>query len=263
LSKSGLITHGAAMVSARTVWITGGTKGIGLGLVQAFCGAGYQVFTCARQAPETPLPKGVVFHAADLRDPDQVAACVAACIDQFGSLDVLINNAGGSPMVAAAQASPRFSEAIIKLNLLAPLYCATQAQAVMADQEEGGVVINIASVSGLRASPGTAAYGAAKAGLINLTQSLAVEWAPKVRVNAIALGMVATESAQDHYGEAEAQQRVAASVPLQRLAHADDAADLCLFLAGAGARYMSGACIPLHGGGEVPAFLGAAGLKTP
>src|SRR5947199_289373 len=83
----------------------------------------------------------------------------------------------------AATASPRFSAAILQLNLMAPLHFAQRANAVMQQQDEGGLILNIASVSGVRPSPGTAAYGAAKAGLISFTESLAVEWAPKVRLN--------------------------------------------------------------------------------
>ena len=129
---------------------------------------------------------------ADVRDPEQVAAVVAATVERHGRLDVLVNNAGGAPFAEAATASPRFSEKIIQLNLIAPLTFAQQANAVMQSQESGGVIINIASVSAVRPSPGTAAYGAAKAGLLSLTQSLAVEWAPKVRVTAVTAGMVKT-----------------------------------------------------------------------
>ena len=110
------------------------------------------------------------------------------------------------------------------LNLLAPLYCAQAANAVMQGQAEGGSIVNITSVSGLRPSPGTAAYGAAKAGLINLTQTLAMEWAPKVRVNALCAGMVATEAADDHYGGPEGVAAVAATVPLGRLGTPGDMA---------------------------------------
>ena len=246
------------MTTKRTVWITGGTKGIGLGLVHAFAKAGYQVFTCARRPAEKPLPDGVEFTLTDLRKPDQVLAAAQLCVERFGTIDLLINNAGGSPMVAAAEASPRFSEAIISLNLLAPLYCATAVAPIMQAQDSGGCIINVASVSGLRPSPGTAAYGAAKAGLINLSQSLAIEWAPKIRVNAVALGMVQTEQTEDHYGGVEGVARVAQSVPAGRMARPEDLAGLCLFLDSPAASYLSGACIPLHGGGETPAFLAAS-----
>jgi NAD(P)-dependent dehydrogenase (short-subunit alcohol dehydrogenase family) len=128
----------------------------------------------------------------------------------------------------------------------------------MQAQDSGGNIINVASVSGLRPSPGTAAYGAAKAGLINLSQSLAIEWAPKIRVNAVALGMVETEQTEDHYGGVEGVARVAQSVPAGRMARPEDLAGLCLFLDSPAASYLSGACIPLHGGGETPAFLAAS-----
>ncbi len=113
-------------------------------------------------------------------------------------------------------------------------------------------------MSGLRPSPGTAAYGAAKAGMMSLTQSLAVEWAPKVRVNAVAAGMIETEQSQLHYGDEAGIAAVAATVPLGRLGHPRDVGDACLFLASPMAAYVSGASLLLHGGGEKPAFLDAA-----
>ena len=176
----------------------------------------------------------------------------------FGRLAVMVNTAGGAPPADAATASPRFSESIIRLNLLAPLNFAQRANAVMQQQESGGVIINIASVSAIRPSPGTAAYGAAKAGLLSLTQSLAVEWAPKVRINAVTAGMIRTEQAHLHYGDEAGIAAVEATVPLGRLAEPADVGDVCLFLSSTLARYISGASILLHGGGEKPAFLAAA-----
>jgi NAD(P)-dependent dehydrogenase (short-subunit alcohol dehydrogenase family) len=195
--------------------------------------------------------------AADVREPEAIDRVLAFASGRWGRLDVLVNNAGGSPAAPAATASPRFPEKIIQLNLLAPLHCAQKANAVMQGQPEGGSIVNVASVSGLRPSPGTAAYAAAKAGLVSLTQTLAVEWAPKVRVNAVAAGMIETELAHLHYGEGEARARVAASVPLGRLGTPRDVGDACVFLASPLARYVSGAALLLHGGGERPAFLGA------
>jgi NAD(P)-dependent dehydrogenase (short-subunit alcohol dehydrogenase family) len=174
----------------------------------------------------------------------------------------LVNNAGGSPEVAAATASPRFSASIVALNLLAPLYCAQAANAVMQDQPEGGSITTITSVSGLRPSPGTAAYGAAKAGVISLTQSLAVEWAPKVRVNCLTAGLVATEGADDHYGGAAGLAAVAATIPLGRLGTPQDVAGLCLVLASPLSAYVTGANLVAHGGGERPAFLAAVEQAT-
>jgi NAD(P)-dependent dehydrogenase (short-subunit alcohol dehydrogenase family) len=179
----------------------------------------------------------------------------------FGRLDVLINNAGGSPSVPAAQASPRFVASVVALNLLAPFYCAQAANAQMQSQAEGGAIVNIGSISGMRPSPGTAAYGAAKAGLINLTQTLAVEWAPKVRVNCVTAGLVKTEQAHLHYGDAAGLAAVAATIPLGRLAEPEEIGDVCVMLASPLARYVSGANLVVHGGGERPAFLDAASTE--
>ena len=248
-------------MAGRAVIVTGGSKGIGRGIARRFLEAGADVVICGRHTPEE-LPRGgekeALFIAADVRDADAVDRVVAFTLEHLGRLDVLVNNAGGSPEAAAATASPRFSAAIIALNLTAPLVFSQRANAVMQRQAEGGAIVNIASVSGTRPSPGTAAYGAAKAGLLNLTQSLAVEWAPKVRVNAVTAGLVLTEGAHLHYGDERGVAAVSATVPLGRLAEPEDIADACLFLASPLSRYISGASLVVHGGGERPAFLAAA-----
>ncbi|MGA2838092.1 MAG: SDR family oxidoreductase [Acidimicrobiales bacterium] len=256
----------------RVVVVTGGARGIGRGITEGFLAAGAEVTICGRSAvDEDDLPTAVDatgtmrrahFVPADVRDADQAAAVVADTVGRLGRLDVLVNNAGGAPGADAATASPRFTASIVQLNLLAPLYCAQAANAVMQGQEEGGSIVNIASVSGLRPSPGSAAYGAAKAGLINLTQSLAIEWAPKVRVNSLSAGMVATEAADEFYGGAEGMAEVARTVPLGRFGTPADVAGICLFLASPLAGYVTGSNVVAHGGGERPAFLTAVERVT-
>jgi NAD(P)-dependent dehydrogenase (short-subunit alcohol dehydrogenase family) len=248
-------------LSGKVVIVTGGSMGVGRGITTCFLGAGAEVVICDIEEPkELPSEGGrqALFTLADVRDVEQIESVVTFTKEQFGRLDVLVNNAGGAPMVDTATASARFSESMIRLNLIAPLLFAQQANAVMQQQEEGGVIINIASVSALRPSPGTAAYGAAKAGLISLTQTLAVEWAPKVRVNAITAGMILTDKARLHYGDEEGVAAVARTVPLGRMGRPEDVGNTCLYLASPLASYVSGAQILMHGGGEKPSYMAVA-----
>jgi len=245
----------------RVALITGGSRGIGRGIAEAFLAAGAEVAICGRKEPDelpTAQGKSAIFVSADVRDAEQVEKMVNEVVERLGRIDVLVNNAGGAPFAEAATASPRFSEKVIQLNLTAALHCAQQANRVMQGQATGGSIINVASVSGVRPSPGTAAYGAAKAGLINITGTLAIEWGPKVRVNAISASMILTEQAHLHYGDDEGIARVAETVPLKRLGTPQDIAGACLFFASPLASYVSGANLVLHGGGETPAFLAAA-----
>lgn len=220
--------------SGKVVLVTGGGKGIGKGISESFLAAGAEVAICGRSKPDC-VPgsdnREAHFYACDVRDFEQIEACVNLVMERFGRLDVLVNNAGGAPHADAATASPRFSESIIRLNLIAPLNFSQVANRAMQQQEEGGSIINIASVSTLRPSPGTAAYGAAKAGLVNLGSSLAVEWAPKVRVNAVVVGLTETEQAHLHYGDDAGIAAVGATIPLGRMALPGDIGDACLFLA--------------------------------
>jgi len=247
--------------AGKVVIVTGGARGIGRAIAETFLAAGADVVVCGRNEPERPPAAGgrdAVFVAADVRDPDQVDAMVAATVDRFGRLDVLVNNAGGSPPADTATASPKFTTAIIALNLVAPLTCAQRAYAVMKDQPGGGVIVNIGSVSGARPNPGAAAYGAAKAGLVNLTQTLGMEFAPSVRVVCVTAGMVVTEEAHLFYGDEAGIAAVGATVPIGRMADPSDIADVCLFAASPLARYVTGEEIIVHGGGEKPAYRDAA-----
>jgi NAD(P)-dependent dehydrogenase (short-subunit alcohol dehydrogenase family) len=241
-------------LTGKAAIVTGGTRGLGRAIAEALAGAGARVIACGRNAPEA-LPAGVEFLAADIRDPDAAKALVDATAAKFGRLDILVNNAGGSPAAPAAEASPRFFDSILKLNLHAPMYMAQAAYPHLV-AAGGGSVVNIASVSGVRPSPGTAAYGAAKAGLLNLTQSLAQEWGPQgVRVNAIIAGLMQTENAEATYGDAAAQAAVGQSLPLGRMGSGDDLAGAVLWLCSDLASWVSGARINVDGGGERPYFL--------
>ncbi|MGW8885433.1 SDR family oxidoreductase [Streptomyces sp. NPDC055749] len=241
--------------TGRVVLVTGGTKGIGAAIAGAFLGAGADVVVCGRNAPDSVPAAGgreAVFVPADVRDPAAVSSLVDSVVERFGRLDVLVNNAGGSPDSDAATVSPRFVEKIVALNLLAPFYAAQAAHRVMRAQDGGGSIVNIGSVSAHDPQPGTAAYTAAKAGLLALTRALALEWAPTVRVNHITTGLTRTESAASVYG-ADGGASVAGVVPMGRMAVPEDVARACLFLASGLAGYVNGADLAVHGGGEFPA----------
>jgi NAD(P)-dependent dehydrogenase (short-subunit alcohol dehydrogenase family) len=249
-----------ADLSGRVALVTGGTRGIGLGIARAFAAAGASVIVCGRNEP-SHLPEALCFLAADVRDPEQARRVVDQAADRHGRLDVLVNNAGGAPAADAATVSPRFFQKVVELNLLAPFYVAQAANARMQQQESGGAIVNIGSVAARHAEPGSAAYSAAKAGLLQLTRALALEWAPKVRVNHVTGGLVMTEAAAAYYGP-DGGASVAATIPMRRLAEPADIASACLLLASPLAAYVTGADLAVHGGGEVPARYLAAKADT-
>lgn len=238
--------------------VTGGAGHIGRAIVKQFLQAGADVVYCGRRAPAEVIEhegREALFVAADIRVADQSQAVIDAALATFGRLDILVNNAGGSPPVDAAQASASFTDKIIQLNLVAPLVMSQQAYHAMERTAGVGNIVNISSVSAVRSSPGTAAYGAAKAGLLNATESLAMEWGPDVRVNALIVGLVHHEAGVEHYGGEEGFKKVANMLPLKRMAQPSDIANAVLFLCSDQAAYISGAALAVHGGGEVPVFL--------
>jgi len=236
----------------KTVLITGGSRGIGRGILQAYVDAGATVVTCGRRAPEN-LPDNVHFISLDIRKPESAETLVQFALDKTGQLDVLVNNAGGTPMEDAEQTSAELLDKIMALNLISPINLSREAYPHL--KASNGSVINISSVSGARPSPHTAAYGAAKAGILNWTQSVAMEWAPKVRVNAIIVGLVKTEAAEKHYGGQKGVEYLSSELPMGRMGAPEDIAKACLFLADPSNEYVSGACLEVHGGGEPPSFL--------
>jgi NAD(P)-dependent dehydrogenase (short-subunit alcohol dehydrogenase family) len=242
-------------LTGRVALVTGGAGGVGHGITEVLLAHGATVAICARKPPEVAVGFDggeAAFFACDVREVEQVDAMVQGIVDRFGRLDVVVNNAGGSPPADTNTASPRFTSAIISLNLIAPLLVGQRANAVMQEQPDGGSIINIASINALRPSPGTAAYGAAKAGLLNLTTTLAVEWAPKVRVNSVTSGIVGTdETLRLYYDDDEARiAQLTAQIPLGELGTPGDVGNACLFLASPLARHISGANLLVHGGGE-------------
>ena len=245
----------------RVVLVTGGTAGVGRGIAASFQERGATVVVCSRHADEGNQPAGVGPEEVrcDVRDPDAVSGMVTGIAEKHGRLDVVVNNAGGGPPAESATASSRFTEAVIRLNLLGAIFVCQAAYPVMSGQEEGGCIINLGSLSAQRPSPGTLAYAAAKAGLLAVTETLAMEWAPRIRVNSISPGPVHTEKSELFYGDAAGLGRVAATIPMGRLAEPADVGQACVFLASPMAGYVTGANLVLHGGGERPPYLEAAG----
>jgi NAD(P)-dependent dehydrogenase (short-subunit alcohol dehydrogenase family) len=250
-----------SQLAGKAAVVTGGTKGIGAAIAARMLAEGASVLVCGRTEPAQLPAAGeriADFFQADVREPNEAAAVVEHAVARYGRLDIAVNNAGGSPNADAATVSPRFVARIVALNLLAPFYVAQAANEVMQRQPEGGVIINIGSVSGLNPSPGTAAYSAAKAGLTMLTRALALEFGPRVRVNQVTVGLVQTEKADDYYGGKEGERALVALIPAGRMAVPDDIADACLLLASPLAGYVNGADLRVDGGGEIPARFAVA-----
>ncbi|MET8872451.1 SDR family oxidoreductase [Nocardia sp. NPDC004604] len=252
-------------LTGSVVLVTGGVRGVGAGVSRAFLAAGATVIACARRPADAPVRhdgREIEYLPCDVRDAGAVQGLVDAIVARHGRLDHLVNNAGGAPFALAATASKNFHSKIVELNLLAPLLVSQAANAVMQQQPGGGSIVMVSSVSGHRPSPGTAAYGAAKAGIDSLTATLAVEWAPKVRVNSLVVGPVETEQSQLHYGDQDGVDAVGATIPLGRMARPDDIGSCAVFLTSPLAAFVSGATLLVHGGGERPAFLAASNANV-
>ncbi|MEJ7633574.1 SDR family oxidoreductase [Aeromicrobium sp.] len=245
-------------LSGRVALVTGGSRGIGRGIAAVLVEAGATVISCGRSAAPEPAPEPVAdvdYRVCDVRDADAVEALVAGIIATHGRLDLVVNNAGGAPYALAAESSSRLDDKILGLNLSAVLSVSKAANAVMQQQPAGGAIVNISSVSAVRPSPGTASYGAAKAGVDSLTRSLAVEWGPRVRVNTIDVGLCRTDESADHYGGADTVAAIEATIPLGRMAEPEEIGRVVAFLGSDLASYVSGANLACHGGGEPPVFL--------
>lgn len=252
-------TEQSESFEGRVVIVTGGSQGVGLGISRAFLRSGASVVSCARKpfdscpAAETDDERARSLHVqADIRDPEQIDRVIAATLERFGRLDVLVNNAGGQPPADIATASPRFISAIIDLNLTAPMVFAAKAYPVMSSQETTGCVINISSQASMPTGSGGSLvpYGAAKAGLNHMTRSLAVAWGKKVRVNCVSLGWVETEAMADLLLPDNRDQwsAIIEGIPVGRMGTPDEIGGICTWLASSAASYVNGATIWADGG---------------
>lgn len=215
-------------------------------------GSGALVRGVAARFGEAGADVTAAVDGEDLETSDAAAvdAFVGALVERAGRLDVAVHCVGADPHLDAATADARAVDRVIRRDLLAGVHLSQRANAVMQHQDGGGTIVHVTTLDGRRPRPGTAVWGAAGAGLLGLTQSLAVEWAPKVRVNTVSVGPL------DLAGEPGPAN--VPPVPLARLATATDVADACLFLASPMASYITGTDVVVHGGGEWPPFLAAA-----
>jgi 3-oxoacyl-[acyl-carrier protein] reductase len=247
-------------LTGKAVVVTGGGRGVGRGITRAMARAGARVVVAGR----TPAPlreaveevQGLGATAldvpTDITHPDEVAALVARTVDEFGALDCWVNNAGSAEkgdVGALIDLTERQWDAVVDLNLKWAFFAAQAAARAMA---HGGSIINVSSRSGSQPNPMTGQYGAAKAGLENLTATMAVEWGHLgIRVNAVAPGVVLTEApaAMDRPSR---RRRQVETVPLRRLGTPDDVGAVCVFLASDEASWVTGEVVQLHGGSRIP-----------
>jgi NAD(P)-dependent dehydrogenase (short-subunit alcohol dehydrogenase family) len=238
-------------LSGKVALVTGASRGIGQAIAEAYADAGAAVMLSSRkqealEAVADKIDGETAVFAAHAGEPEQIAACVAATVERFGRLDILVNNAATNPYMGRTIDIdlPRFDKTW-QVNYRGPVVWVQEAwRASMA--QRGGVVINIASVGGLSVEPAIGHYNVTKAALIHLTRNLAVDLAPGVRVNAIAPGLVKTHLARALWETAGEQ--IAAHTPLRRLGEPTDIAHAALFLASDLASWITGETLVVDGG---------------
>lgn len=241
-------------VDGKVALVTGGSRGIGRAVASRLADAGARVMISSRKADvlaatAEELSAGgaeVSWHAANAGDPDAAEACVAATMEHFGALDILVNNAATNPYMGRLVDIdlPRAEKtvAVNQQGVLTWTQCAWRAAMATA----GGAVVNVSSIGGFSVEPGIGWYNVTKAAVAHLTRQLAFELGPTVRVNAVAPGLVRTDLARalwEDHGDA-----VASRLPMRRLGEPDDVARLVLFLVSDAASWITGTTVVVDGG---------------
>ncbi len=254
-------SYGAGMdirLDGKTALVTGGSRGIGLAIARAFVEAGASVMLSSRRAdglaeakqsidgPNGEHAGAVAWHVANAGDPAQARACVAATVERFGALDILVNNAATNPYYGPmVDIDTGRADKTVRVNQTGYLEWVQAAwHGAMADS--GGAVLNLASIGGLSVEPGIGWYNVTKAAVIHLTSQLAGELGPRVRVNAVAPGLVKTQLARALWEPAE--EAISRRLPLRRIGLPEDIANAALFLCSDAASWITGQTLVVDGG---------------
>jgi citronellol/citronellal dehydrogenase len=244
------------LFEGKTVLVTGGGSGIGLAIARQFLACGAEVCIASRkqerldQALTQLAPADRVYAVvADIREPEQVAQLAETIRARSGKLDVLINNAGGQFPSPAEDITPKGWQAVIQNNLNGTWFTTQQMAKTFFFEQKAGVVVTIV-VNNFRGFPGMAHTGAARAGISNFTQSLAVEWANRgIRLNCIAPGIIQSSGLENY--PPELTEGIARTIPMKRLGTVDEVAALTLFLSSPLSSYMTGDTIYMDGGARL------------
>lgn len=239
-------------LDGRVALVTGGSKGIGKAIAAAMAAAGAKVMISSRKEENLKTAAdeigGVEWFAANAGDEDAAAACIAATKERLGGLDILVNNAAANPHMGRITDIDRGkADKTTQVNIWGPLMWSSQAVKAGLGESQEGNIINIASVGGYGVSPMIGYYNVTKAGVIHLTRHLAVELAPKVRVNCLAPGLVKTDFARALWESGE--EAIAKRFPMKRLGEPEDIAGAAVFLASDAASWLTGQTITIDGGG--------------
>ena len=244
-------------LTGRKAFVTGASRGIGQAIAVALAEAGADLALVSRgEEGLNETAEQVTAHGrkafvipADVTDADAVAGAVSTAIQRLGHVDVVVNNAGGSNfMVPFLDMRLPGWDKLLRLNLTSAMYVCHAIGGHLTERGQGSV-INVASVAGLAAAPLVSPYGAAKAGLVSLTKTLAVEWAARgVRVNALCPGWTATELNRLLWEDEAASKQTIATVPMQRWGRAEEMAGPAVFLASDASSFMTGQVLVIDGG---------------
>ncbi|WP_409348427.1 SDR family NAD(P)-dependent oxidoreductase [Natronorarus salvus] len=244
-------------LTERVAVVTGGGRGIGRAIALGLADAGATVVPTARSGEEVAAVAEEVRDrggrslavTTDLRDRDEIDALFERTVEEFGGVDCVVNNAGANPDTALGRPERVEEEGydlVLDVNLRGAFRCATAAADHL--HERGGSVVNVASVGGLVGLPRQHPYVASKHGLVGLTKSMAIDWAPEVRVNAVAPGYVSTSLTEGVEENEALRESILARTPLERIADPEEIAGPVVFLASDAASFVTGSVLAVDGG---------------